>query len=181
MSTTTFKTRELEGDDVPRVIVTIKLRRSIGSLPVAAQHLWSAVKAAVFLIGTAAAVVTTIWPNALALPLQLRIAIALVVIWFVWDRTWARRTSGTSYILVTTHGVLISDENLYVKWDEIESYQIGSDRVRLRPKPEARPTGAFAPREFDIPLDAANRPLIADLFAENVSRWSPDRGEDSPS
>ena len=168
------KIRRLEGDDIPQIFLDIRLRRTIGSLPPLALSMWLGLKAAMFLASLAGVVALTILPDA-EVGLNLRIALSVVLVWLFYEHVLARRHYGVSHILATTKGVLFSDENIYVRWEDIESYKAAPDLLRFRPAPGHGPKGLFAPKELDIPLNDGNRDHIVELFRDNgVKKWKPE-------
>lgn len=166
------ETRVFEGDDIPKIFASIKLRKSLGVLPPGAQSAYLVFKGAVFLVGLAIAITCIITPDFIR-GTGLRIPLAVLVGWFYYDQVVARRNYGTSHVLVTSRGVLLTDENVYVYWDDIESYQHAGNVVRFRPKPGAGPAGLFAPKELDVPINDANREVVLDEFRSRVKRWKP--------
>ena len=170
---TKSRVRILEGDDIPRVYVDIRLTRRMGALSPAATRMWQALKGVLFLVSAIAILGLTIMPRA-NVPLNVRIALAAMAVWLFWDQVVSRRHWGASHILLTTKGVLFTDENVYVRWDDIESYKVAGNLLRMRPKAGHRPAGLFAPSELDIPLTEGNREHVLELFREyGVPAWRP--------
>lgn len=164
----------MHDDDIPRIWVDIRVTRKLGMLSPAATGMWQTVKAVLFFGALALTIAQSVYPAA-GIPANVRIACALVVAWLVYEFVIARRSYGVSHILVTTKGVLFTEENVYLRWEELESFQVGGGLLRLRPKPGYGPEGLFAPRDLDVPLSDQNRELLLDLCRENgVPAWKPE-------
>lgn len=164
--------RRAEEDEIPRIHADIQLRRTIASLPESTMRAWGNLKRLAFLAALAGLFYICLVPEA-RVEMTGRLIVVLVVAWMLWDQVFARRRIGTSHILVTTKGVLLTEDNVYVRWEEMESFQHAGDLLRFKLRPDAGPRGLFAPRSFDIPLTANNREFLLELFRERVERWKP--------
>lgn len=160
-------------DDTPRIWVDIRLTRKLGSMSPDATRMWQGAKGVIFFVALALTIVQSVYPAA-GIPANLRIACALMIAWLVYELIIARRSYGVSHILVTTKGMLFTEENVYVRWEDIESYQVGGGLLRVRPTPGHGAKGLFAPKDLDVPLSDQNRELLLDLCRENgVPPWKP--------
>ncbi len=164
---------ETPEDDLPYIHVDIRLTRRIGILPPMAMALWQGMKA-VFLIASLLGMFVLVIKPEIQVSDSLRYIMVLMVVWQVWDQLIARRRYGTSHILVTTKGVCLTDENIYVRWEEIESWKNDGNLLRMKPKPGFGPKGFMAPSECDIPLTDRNRAFLLEKFREKVPRWKPE-------
>ncbi|MCB9833214.1 MAG: hypothetical protein H6807_12135 [Planctomycetes bacterium] len=174
-----------EEDEIPRIYADIELRRTIAGLPQSTIRIWLAFKRLIFLAALGGLFYMVLVPAISAAPDSTggyavkdvpeggRYLITAVVAWMLWDQVFARRRLGTSHILVTTKGVLLTEDNVYLRWSEMESFQNDGKLLRFRLKPGAGPSQAFAPRTYDLPLTQANREFLLDLFREKVERWKP--------
>ena len=165
--------RIFEGDDVPRIWVDIRLVRRIRSLPPMAVRAWQALKNLLF-VACLASGVALLTVEGLDAPQGLRLLIGVGMVWLVWDQVIARRRPGVSHILLTTKGVLLTDENVYVRWEEIEGWQLGSNLLRFKPKPGFGATGLFAPTWLEIPLAPQNKDIVLEHFREHAKVWKPE-------
>ncbi|MCA9320157.1 MAG: hypothetical protein KDB53_05455 [Planctomycetes bacterium] len=165
--------RSYEGDDIPQVFVDIRLVRRIGSLSPMVMAMWQGAKGLLFLGALALTLAFLVIPD-FNLAHQLRIALAVILAWQVWDQVVAHRNYGLSHILLTTKGVLMTEENLYLRWEEIDSWKQQGNLLRFKPKPGFGAKGLFAASELDVPLSQGNRELVLELFRENVARWKPE-------
>ena len=150
-----------------------RLERSSGSMPPVAMACWQGLKSVAFLLSLAGALAYLCWDE-FTPTLNLRIVMACIIGWQFWEQVIARRRYGISHILLTSKGVLFTEENVYVKWEDIESYMQHGDMLRFKPAPGCGPRGLFARSELDIPLSKANREFVLDLFKERVTRWKPE-------
>ncbi len=163
-----------QDEDAPPVIhVDIRLTRRIGTLPPMAMQLWQGFKGVLFLLSLVGIMFVTLRPET-EVHEALRYTMCFMVLWQVWDKLVARHRYGVSHILVTTKGVCFTDDNIYVRWEDIESWKNDGRLLRMRPKPGHGPKGFLAPKECDIPLTENNREFLLDLFRERVSRWRPE-------
>ena len=163
-----------EESEIPRIYVDIRIRRTIGIMPPMALAAWQKLKG-VFFLGSIVATFFLILRPQFPVQGSFRIVVCLFLAWLLWDQVFARRHYGVSHVLITTKGVLFSDENLYVRWEEIQDWKHAGSLLRLRPKPGFGAKGLFAPRELDIPLTEANGEFLLDMFREKVERWRPDK------
>lgn len=156
----------------PIVWVHIRLTKRMGALPPMAVRTWSIFKALLFLGGLVGALYALLVPEGLPTDLA-RYLVALLLVWFAWDRVFVRGKLGLSHILVTSRGVVFTEYDIYLMWDEIESYQLSPEVLRLKPAPGKGPGDWRGARELDIPVTPRNREILRDLFAENAKRWKP--------
>lgn len=166
-------TRTFEDDDRPVVHVALRIKKGVRSMPGFAGIAWSALKTVLLVVFLGLALWIVI-DEAADVRTGGRWLIALGLVFGLYDRVMVRPRLGTFHVLVTDRGILFSEHQLYLPWDGIESYQIAGDLLRVRAKPEHAPRGLLAPRELDVPLTAANRPILTELFRERAPRWRPD-------
>ena len=133
-------------EDLPIIHVDIRLTRRIGSLPPIAMSLWQGFKGILALCSLAGMFLLVLRPE-VEVDESLRYAMALMVFWQFWEQVISRTSYGTSHILVTTKGVCFTDENIYVRWSEIESWKNDGKLLRMRPKDGFGPRGFMAPKE----------------------------------
>jgi hypothetical protein len=159
-------------DEDPIVWLHIRLNKRMGSLPPMAVRAWTGLKWLFFLFGIGATFFALLVPG--GLPTEIgRYLVALLLAWFIWDRVFTRGRLGLSHILVTSRGVVFTEHDLYLMWDEIESYQLSPELLRIKPKPGRGPSDWRGTRELDLPVTVRNREILRDLFGENVERWKP--------
>ena len=145
----------------------------MGALNPTTTRLWQGAKTVLLFATLITTIVQSVYPAA-DIPANLRVVCAVIVTWLIYEFVIARPNYGVSHILVTTKGMLFTEHNVYVRWEEFESFQIGNGLLRMRPKPEAAPVGFFAPKDLDVPLSEQNRELLLELCRENgVPPWKP--------
>ncbi len=174
MATNDSKNQESSDDGLTIIHADIRLTRRISLLPPMAMRLWQGMKFVLLIISLAGMLFVVIRPDVEVTEIP-RYVMCLIVIWQLWEHLVARRRYGVSHILVTTKGVCFTDENIYVRWEEIESWKNDGRLLRMKPKPGFGPRGFMAPRECDIPLTDRNREFLLDIFREKVARWRPDK------
>ena len=163
------------GEDGLTIIhADIRLIRRIGVLPPIAMKLWQGLKLFLFLASLLGVIFVAVRPT-VDVPELLRWVMCSMVVWQIWEHMVARHRYGVSHILVTTKGVCFTDENIYVRWEEMESWKNDGKLLRLKPKAGFGPRGFMAPTECDIPLTDRNREFLLDIFREKVPRWRPDK------
>ncbi|MFT7618383.1 MAG: hypothetical protein ACI97A_002026 [Planctomycetota bacterium] len=160
-------------DDLPIIHVDIRLTRRIGVLPPLAMSMWQGFKAFLSLASLLGMFLIVLKPE-VGVGEGLRYAMCLIVLWQFWEHIVARTQYGVSHILVTTKGVCFTDENIYVRWNDIENWKNDGKLLRMRPKDGHGPRGFMAPKECDIPLTEMNREFLLEIFRERVPRWRPD-------
>lgn len=147
------------------VIATIRIRRTLMHLSPFALRAWLLFKNCLFASGLGLTI-TQVWmPDFLA---PMRIPAQLTILWAVQSLLLSRHQPGTSYLLVTTRGLLISDLSIYLDWEDVDSYTAGPDLVRVRTKAGVMPGWSGRPQTLDVPLTPAIRTDVKDAFREYV-------------
>ncbi|MEZ6195057.1 MAG: hypothetical protein R3F20_04900 [Planctomycetota bacterium] len=162
------------GDDAesPIVWVHIRLTKTMVRFPPFAVATWMFAKRLLFVLGVLGVIYALVAPRQLE-PSTIRYVLVALLAWLLWDQIVAPKGYGKSHILVTTRGVVFTEHNLYLDWDDIANYQLSPELLRLEPKPGRGPGALFGKRRLDIPVTPRNREILRDLFAENVERWKP--------
>jgi len=161
---------ELERDDaLPRIYVDIRITRRIRSLPATTVAIWQGMKKVLFLGAVLLAVLALCWPD-FVISQGLGIVAAILIVWQIWENMIARSHYGVSHILLTSKGILFTAENVYIPWEDVESWAASGDLLRLTPSPQARPGGLFAPSTLDIPLAHKSRHLVLEVFRKEAPR-----------
>lgn len=173
MTENTSSQQDTSEDDLPIIHVDIRLTRRIGVLPPMAMAMWQGMKAFLAIASLLGMFVVVLRPE-LEVGEALRYAMCLIVLWQFWEHLIAKNHYGTSHILVTTKGVCLTAENIYVRWDDIENWKNDGKLLRMRPKSGHGPKGFMAAKECDIPLTESNREFLLEIFREKVPRWRPD-------
>lgn len=97
-----------------------------------------------------------------------RLVFQLILLWALQSTVLTQHKPGLSYILITTRGVLISDLNVYLDWNDIAAYSAAPTLIRLRTEPGAIPSWSGGARTIDVPLATSNRTDVKDAFREYV-------------
>ena len=162
----------MDDGEMPVIHVDIRLTRRIGVLPPMAMKSWQAMKSVLFFASLIGIFYAVLRPEA-EIHEAIRYTMVFILVWQVWDQIIARHRYGVSHILVTTKGVCFTDDNIYVRWEEIENWKNDGNLLRMKPKAGFGPKGIFAAKECDIPLTEQNREFLLELFRERVPRWKP--------
>ena len=160
-------TDDAPDDDSPRIHIHMRLRRTMGFLPPMGVKAWLWLKSLVMLAALAVAVVHLMTP-AVVTSETLRWVVGLIVVWFVYDQLANRYQYGTSHIIVATNGVFFTEDNIHLRWEDIESYSAEPTLLRLKPRPAALPGGLFVRRRYEIPITDRTREPLLEAFQDNA-------------